>query len=80
MGVKSNVKRPGGCANSPGPGQPAKEAVMKKSSARRAPVKPKAPKVCRDCGGYGAFLWGASKVADCGRCGGTGRAKIGRVG
>ncbi len=34
----------------------------------------KRTKVCRVCGGYGRFLWGAEDHGECVYCGGTGRA------
>jgi hypothetical protein len=34
----------------------------------------KKTKVCRQCGGYGRFLWGFEDHGECGACGGTGRA------
>jgi len=34
----------------------------------------KATKRCRECGGFGAFWWGATKHGDCLSCFGTGRA------
>ncbi len=30
-------------------------------------------RVCRECGGFGAFWWGTAKVAECTACRGTGR-------
>jgi len=30
-------------------------------------------RVCRSCGGFGAFWWGTAKVAECTACRGTGR-------
>lgn len=33
----------------------------------------KAARTCRECGGYGAFWWGAIKQGDCPTCLGTGK-------
>ena len=33
----------------------------------------KATRTCRECGGLGAFWWGASKQGGCSTCCGTGR-------
>jgi DnaJ-class molecular chaperone len=30
-------------------------------------------RTCRECGGYGRFLWGATDHGECGACRGTGR-------
>lgn len=30
-------------------------------------------RTCRECGGYGRFLWGAQDHGECGACRGTGR-------
>jgi len=30
-------------------------------------------RTCRQCGGYGRFLWGAQDHGECGACRGTGR-------
>jgi hypothetical protein len=44
-------------------------AVAIAHASRRA----RRTRTCRECGGYGRFLWGAQDHGECGACRGTGR-------
>ena len=40
---------------------------------RRGDDATRRARTCRECGGYGRFLWGAQDQGECGACRGTGR-------